>query len=157
MKKSIRPVAALLCLVFLASLLTSCRKNPSDTQSFQAVAKELGYNVYDITDQYTNAEVIRTATVAAPENRAFQIEFYILTDKENAKKLYLAQGEILDNEQGSNEKGSVENGRNYAKRVKKSAGRYAVIAYVENTILYVPPTDAENEEAIKKFLKRFNY
>ena len=65
MKKSIRPVAALLCLVFLASLLTSGRKNPSDTQSFQAVAKELGYNVYDITDQYTNAEVIRTATVAA--------------------------------------------------------------------------------------------
>ena len=147
---------ALVCFVII-SMLSSCSKSPSNTETFMSIAKASGYKVYNITDQYSKAEAIKTATVATPKDRSFQIEFYILTDLDSAKKIYAAQGEILDQNQGSGLKSSVLNGMNYARRSLRSGGRYAVIGYIENTIIYVPPTDEKYKDKIDEFLDKFKY
>lgn len=158
MTKFSKLIAFILAAAMTLLLVTSCAKTPSDTAAFIALAEKNGYKVYDVTDQYANAPQITRATIVAPEDRSFQIEFYIITDKESAKKLYIAQSEELENYKRSEDKASVSNGSNYAKRSVVTDGKYLMVAYTENTVLYVPPTDANaNKKTIEKFIKDFRY
>ena len=149
--------ALFLAVFFMTSVLTSCQKTPSDTKNFSKIASSMGYDVLDISNQYTNAESIKVATVAAPKSRKFQIEFYELTDMESAIKIYSAQSDILESLKTSGASSEVTNGRNYAKRILTVNGQYMLIEYIENTIIYIPPTDVENQKDVEKFLEKFKY
>ena len=157
MRKTVRLTAVVLAVIMLAAVLTSCNKTPSDTAAFKQVAKEFDFEIYDITEQYINAPQIREATVVAPSGREFQIEFYVITDRGNAKNLYLAQSEVVDGYMNADYTGTSSNGKNYARRTVVTNGKYLMVSYIENTMVYVPPTDEENKEIIDKFLNKFKY
>ncbi|MBQ9902524.1 MAG: hypothetical protein IJM51_09125 [Clostridia bacterium] len=157
MKKAIKLTAVVLSVILLASLLTSCKKNPSDTAAFKQLAEKSGFEIHDVTQQYADAPQIKEATVVAPSSREFQIEFYVITDKDSAKQLYLAQSEVVDGYKDSNFIGTSSNGQNYARRTVVTNGKYLMVSYIENTMVYVPPTDKTNKDAIEKFLKNFGY
>ena len=38
-----------------------------------------------------------------------------------------------------------------------SDGKYTMVEYIENTLVYVPPTDSDNKAAIEEFLKELKY
>ena len=157
MNRSAKLTALVLALVLMTSILTSCKKTPSGNEAFRKTAASYGYDVIDISDQYTKAEAIKTAIVAAPKNRAFQIEFYMLTDMESAVKIYNAQSDILESQKAEGSTNKVSSGRNYAKRTVTSGGNYMIVEYVENTIIYIPPTKVENKKDVDEFLKKFRY
>ena len=157
MKKTTKLVAFVLLSVFMVTLLTSCKKTPSDTSTFRALANEKGYILYDVTEQYVNAPQVREATIAAPSDRAFRIEFYIITDKDSAKELFQSQSEVMEGAKGDSWSGNVSNGANYAKRTVVTEGKYMMLCYIENTMLYVPMTDITNRKAIEAFIDAFKY
>lgn len=157
MKKALRIASVVLLVCMMAAMLTSCKKHPSDTAAFKQLAEQYNYEIYNVTDQYVNAAQIKEATIVAPSSRDFQIEFYVITDKESAKQLYLAQSEVVEGYKDSNYSGSSSNGQNYAKRSVVTNGKYLMVSYIENTLVYVPPTDKENKKKIEEFLKKFNY
>ena len=157
MKKSVRIASVILSVFMMAAFLTSCKKYPSDTAAFKQLAKEFKFEVYNVTDQYVNAPQIKEATIVAPSGREFQIEFYVITDKDSAKQLYLAQSEVVEGYKDANYSGSSSNGQNYAKRSIVTNGKYLMVSYLENTLVYVPPTDKEYKQTIEDFLKKFNY
>ena len=157
MKKATRFFASVLMAAMMLAMFTSCKKTPSDTVAFIALAEKYHYKVHDVTEQYINAPQIRSGTLAAPEDRAFQIEFYIITDTESAKELFQAQSKEMDGAKGTTWTGDISNGRNYAKNTIVTDGKYMMLCYVENTMLYVPPTKKENKEAIEAFVDEFKY
>lgn len=157
MKKTIRSLSLVLLSALMLALLTSCRKTPSDTAAFKALANEKGYVIFDVTDQYINAPQIKEATIAAPSDKSYQIEFYIITDVDSAKELFQAQTKVMDEAKGNSWSGNVSNGRNYAKSTVITNGQYMMLCYIENTVLYVPLTDKDNREAIEKFVDAFKY
>ena len=141
----------------MIALLTSCRKTPSDTAGFKALANAKGYVVYDVTDQYINAPQIKKAIVVAPKDKSFQIEFYIITDRNSAKELFQAQSEVMDGAVGKSWSGDVSNGNNYAKRTVNTDEQFMVLSYIENTMLYVPLTDKEYKKSVETFISEFKY
>lgn len=159
MKLFTRFIAAVTAVSLLTVLLSSCTKPPADTEAFKALAQSCDYEVYDITVQYQNAPQIKRVTVAAPSGREFQIEFYEVTDRESAKVLYKAQSDVIENFRSARSVTStkVSNGSNYARRTVTADGQYLMVSYIDNTVLYVPPTDKENKKAIEEFLDKFKY
>ncbi len=155
-----KTLAMVLVLSFIPALLTSCTKTPSDTQSFKELANSKGLVIYDITFQYINAPQIKQATVAAPTDKSYQIEFYLITDSDSARELFQAHSKVMEDTIGNSWSGSVSNGKNYARRTLTTDGKYMYLSYIENTILYVPPTPSDNKEiikAIKEFVENFHY
>ena len=158
MNRLSKRIAVILVMATALALFTSCRKSPSGTENFISLAREKGYDIYDVTYQYANAPQITKATVIEPSDQSFQIEFYIITDKENAKKLYMAQSDEIENFKSGNAKTSLSNGTNYAKRAVSTNGKYLMVAYIENTVLYVPPTDEKkHKKEIENFINELNY
>ena len=157
MKKSFRITSVILSVFLMAAFLTSCKKSPSDTSQFKQLAKEYKFEIYDVSNQYVNAPQIKEATIALPSDQAFQIEFYTITDRESAKQLYLAESDVVDGYKDANYSGSSSNGQNYAKRSIVTNGKYLMVSYIENTLVYVPPTDEKNKKTIEEFLKKLNY
>ncbi len=158
MRKISRLTAVILMAAVIAALFASCSKKPSDSAAFKKLAESKGYEVSDITAQYVNAPQIKEAIITAPKDREFQIEFYTITDPENAKKLYQAQNEAINGYAGSEGNSNVSNGKNYAKRtVVTNDGHFVMVSYVENTVVYVPPTDKKHKDTIEKFLDEFKY
>lgn len=157
MKKITRAVAVTVLSVLMLFLFTSCSKTPSDTAGFEKLAEKKGYKVIDVTDHYLNAPQIKEGTVAAPSDRSFQIEFYIITDMDSAKELFKAQSKEIDGIKGTTWSGNISNGRNYAKSTVISDGKYTILCYIDNTLLYVPPTDKANKETIDAFVDALKY
>lgn len=144
--------------VLIAALFTSCAKSSSDLETFKKLAEKNSYEIHNVTDQYINSPQIKTATIAAPKDRNFQIEFYTITDVESAQTIFQAQGKVIDSYQGNGADSKVSNGKNYAKRtVVTKDNKYLMVSYINNTVLYVPPTDKANRKEIEKFIKDFNY
>lgn len=158
MRKNIRSVVFIAAIAFAAVLLTACYKTPLNSDVFRKVAKEKGYNIYNVTDQYVNAPQIKEVFIAAPENREFQIEFYTITDRDSAMKLYQVESDVFDGYQGQKKENKVTNGKNYARRVVVAENEnYLMVSYIDNTLVYVPPTPKENREAIEEFLNEIKY
>ena len=60
--------------------------------------------------------------------------------------------------QGENANSKVSNGKNYAKRtVVTKDNNYLMVSYIENTVIYVPPTSKENREEIEEFIDHLKY
>ena len=156
MKKQIR-IFAIVSLFLIGIIMSSCQKTPSDTAAFEKLTEESGYNLYDITVQYDALPQIKEVKLAVPDSRAFQIEFYVITDMDNAKKLFLVQCEEIEGFKGVEFTGDSSNGQNYARRSVVTKGQYLMVSYIENTVVYVPPTDDKNKDEIEKFLKKLNY
>lgn len=157
MKKAVRSISLALITSLMAVFLTSCSKTPSDADAFRALAEKKGYNVYDVTAQYINAPQIKKAIVVAPKDKSFQIEFYIITDRNSAKELFQAQSEVMDGAVGKSWSGDVSNGNNYAKRTVNTDEQFMVLSYIENTMLYVPLTDKEYKKSVETFISEFKY
>ncbi len=157
MKKSFRSIALVTLAALIAVMFTSCTKTPSDAESFKKLAESKNYEVYDASSQYSDSVEITECIIAFPSGHDFQIEFYTITDKDNAKKLYQAQSDIMEGVKGSSYSGGVSNGSNYAKRTLTTDGKYLMVTYIENTLIYVPPTDQKYKDEINSFIKDFKY
>ena len=158
MKKNKGLAAVAVIAAIIALLFTSCSKPASDTKTFKSLAEKKDYEIYDVTEQYINAPQIKKTIIVAPKDRRFQIEFYLITDLESSKKLFQAQGKVIDSYQGENANSKVSNGKNYAKRtVVTKDNNYLMVSYIENTVIYVPPTSKENREEIEEFIDQLKY
>ena len=155
--KKIRIISLALAIGLISVMLASCTKTPSDTSRFKSIASEKGYMIQDVLSQFSDTPQIREATVTAPEGFAFQIEFYVVDSSDFAKTFFTNLSAVIEGQKGSVYSGGSLNGKNYAKRTMTSGGQYTMVEYIENTLVYVPLTDADNKSAVEAFLKEMGY
>ena len=150
--------ALVLAVLMAMLLLTGCTKTPSTTENFKQIAQEKGYLMEDAISQFAAySDIIKEATVVAPKSISFKIEFYVLSDETQAKSFYANNLATLEANIGSVYSGSSLSGKNYASRSITSDGKYMFIERVENTVLYVSPTDSGNKSEIEAFIKSMGY
>lgn len=157
MKKNIRLLAVVLAIGLLCAFLVSCTKTPLNSDTFKAIAQNKEYSTTDALSQYSSDERFKEVFIAYPSGKPFQIEFYVLDSADSAKSIFNNQANIIESQRGNLHSSSSINGKNFAKRTMVSDGKYTMVEYVENTLVFVPLTDSDNKETIEQFLKEMNY
>lgn len=157
MKQTSRFMAFVMAIGLIAVMLVSCTKTPSDANTFNEIAKAKGYTVEDVLSLFTETPQVKEAFIAYPEGRPFQIEFYVVDNSASAKMFFNNRCNVIEEKKGSVHAGSSVSGKNYAKRTMTSDGKYTMVEFIENTLVYVPQTDSSNKAEIEKFLNEMKY
>lgn len=151
--------ACLLAAVAMtASLLTGCgSKEPVSTVDFEAAAAQRDYIVQDGTDYFKDYDYIKLVTLAAPKNKAFQIEFYELNDEATAKSFYDSNKNNFVMMKGEDSIDKNDSGDNFDLYQLEMYGKFMMIERVQNTVVYIPSTDSTNKSTILAFLSEIKY
>ena len=158
--KSIRMRAVYIIAAFALafSLLTGCnKKEVVSTVDFEALATQKGYIVQDGTDYFASYDYVKLATLAAPQDKSFQIEFYELNDEAVAMSFYDTNKNNFIMMKSSNADEVTKNGKNFDLYQLEMYGRFMMIERVDNTVIYVNSTEASNRTVIESFLKELKY
>ena len=157
MKNMTKIFALVLAMGLISAMLVSCTKTPTNSAAFKETASAKGYTVDDAIAQFENVPHIKEAFIAYPSDKSFQIEFYVTDNADSARNIFANQSASIESQKGNNYAGSSVNGKNYGTRTLTSGGKYTMVAYIENTLVFVPQTDSSNKSAIEAFLKEIKY
>lgn len=143
----------LICSLFL---LTGCgTKKSIDVEQFTKIAKDKGYEVVDVTEQYASFGYIKSGTVAT-DNYNWQVEFYILEDEVGAKNMFESNKTKFKKEKGNSNTYSEVNLKNYSTYTLKTNNKYKYLSRVDSTLIYCD-VDAKYEKEAKAFIKELGY
>ena len=140
-------------LILLIATGCSITKKALTTEEFANIVKNQGMIVADVNEQFKDYGYIKEATVAA-NTEGWQIEFYVLDTKNDAKTMY-NKNSIEFNKESTNSSSKIEVG-NYKKEVLESSDYYMVLARVDNTLLYVKVPTKYKEKA-KEIVNALEY
>lgn len=159
MKKiNIKAAFVIASIALMISLLTGCGgKTPVSTADFENVANQKGYVVQDGTDYFADYDYIKLATLAAPENKSFQIEFYELNDEAVAKSFFDSNKSNFAMMRVDDCVEVADSGKNYDVYKLEMYDKFMMVERVGKTVVYVHTTDASNKEAIESFLTEIKY
>lgn len=150
--------ALALALLMAVLFLTGCTKTPVTTADFKAVAEKKGFLVEDVMAQFSeHTDIVKEATVTAPESIAFKLEFYVLSDESSARSFYANNKANLEANKGNADSNVSLSGKNYESFSMTTDGKYMFIERVDTTVLYVGPTDSANKAEIEAFVKELKY
>ncbi len=157
-KARVRMLCCLAAVAVIVSLLTGCgEKKVISTGDFETAALQRSYIVQDATDYFEAYDYIKTATIAAPQDKSFQLEFYELNDSAVAKSFYdsnknnfimMKSGDCIE---------SDNSGSNFDVYTLEMFNKFMMIERVDNTVIYVNSTDSSNRSAIENFVKELKY
>ena len=77
-----------LALGIVTGMFSEHTKSPTNSKSFQDIALSKGYVIQDCTEMFSAYSYIEECLVAAPNEKSFQIEFYVLDNADDTKKFY---------------------------------------------------------------------
>lgn len=152
-KKNI--IFGIICF-FMIFALTGCgNKTSITTNEFTTKTKNKNYTITNVKSQYASYEYIKEATVAKSEE-GFQIEFYVLDNKENAMNMFETnQKDFESNKQDNSLETSTAVG-NYQKYSLLSNGYYMYICRIDNTLIYARVNETY-KNTVKDLIKDLGY
>ena len=155
----VKAVCLLAALTLTFALLTGCSqsKAPVSTIAFESAAQQKGYIVQDGTDFFAAYDYVKLVTLASPQDKAFQIEYYELNDEAVAKSFFDSNRSNFIMMKGDESFETTDSGKNYEVYKLEMYGKFMMIERVDNTVIYVHSTDSSNKTAIETFLKEINY
>ncbi len=151
-------VLFLVVVVGIVLLFTNLNKpKPSITaDQFRNIMKGKDYTILDANDQFSQYDYIKQVYLAIDPNLNYQIEFYELSDEENAISFYNNNASIFQSSKGSASAETSVNGKNYSKYTLSSNGEYMVVSRINNTVIYIDADDTYRDE-IKSELQELGY
>ena len=158
MKIRKKAVCLLAAIALFTSLLTSCNsKKAVSFRDFDSLAAERNYIVQDGTDYFSAYDYIKMVKLCAPQDKAFQIEFYELNDAAVAKSFYEANRNNFVMMKSGTADEYTDTGDDYDIYKLENYGSFMMVERVGNTVVYVNSTSAANRAAIESFLKAIRY
>lgn len=148
-----------ICLLCVISLIfvVGCGigKKALTQKEFSKIAEDNKLTVIDVVDQFADHPEIKSASLAASPD-GWQIEYYILDNAKNAKKMFEKNKLDFENlsSKGSNNT-MIEIG-NYAKYTADSDSYFMVAARVNNTFLFVK-VPIQYKKAANSVIKDMGY
>ena len=142
-----------LLLLLLVGVVACGKKVALTADEFKSKMETKGYEVLDITDQYDEG-TIEAALIAMKDD--YQIEFYVVNNDEQAIRAYNQNKDYFEELKVS---GSIETETSVTKNAKytlTSAGRYMVVARVDNTFLYAD-VDSTHKSEVSDDIKDLGY
>ena len=156
MKYNIKKILTVIVLVGCLFLLTGCgTKKKIDVERFTKVAKDKGYEIVDVSEQYKAYPFIKSGTVSSSDKN-WQVEFYVLEDEVAAKNMFNTNKSKFDKEKNGSKTYSEVNMKNYNTYTLKANGQYMYLSRVENTLIYCN-VKSEYEKDAKELIKALGY
>lgn len=159
MKKIIIGIIVLVIVVAMAVTVLfmslSKEKLAITAMDFASIMEQNGYVIQDVTglfEQYDN--YITKGYVAGNEN--FQIEFYELSNDENAIYMYNTNKQKFENQNTSGYASSKVEISNYGKYTLKTNGKFKCISRIDNTLVYIDVNETY-EDTVKELLNKIGY
>ena len=157
MKKN-RIVSVLLIIAIVISSilsLTACAsKEPVTANDFQKKAEELGYTVYDVTEQYTGeAHILKSL---AFEKDDIYMQFFEIDNIDNAKGVFNTNKINVESIKNGVATISEVNIGSYSKYTQKIGDKYNIVERVGTTFVYAESNKA-NAKILDDFLKDIGY
>lgn len=144
-------IVALIAGVFFA---LNKEKIPMTTESFKNTMEKKGFTVQSAKEQFAEYEYVKEATIAS--NGDYQLEFYELSDVNNAVKFYNNNKSIFEQSKGTVSSNTSVNLKNSSKYTQSSSEKYMVVSRIENTVIYVDVEDSY-KETVKTLLDEIGY
>lgn len=141
---------------FLVKNIINQEKNPITAQEFKSVMENKGYIIIDAKKQFDGYNYIQDAYIAMNDKGEYQIEFYKMSDKENATMFYEHNKSVFESSKSSSSAQTNNDMKNYSKYTLQSNDKYMVISRVEDTVVYVK-VDSKYKDNIKDILKEIKY
>lgn len=160
MKKSVKIIAITVAVLFIAGIvifiIMRSGKKAISIEKFEEIVTEKGYNIAGILGEQQKDDTVVAAKAAVNNENTSLINFYILKDKEIAKKLYNENKSKLHQEQKEGDTQTEMNNKNYESNALKSNGKYIYIARIDNTVIDLVANEVE-EQKVKDIVKKLGY
>lgn len=144
----------ILCF-FMIFLITGCiNKKSISSNEFKNIMKEKGYSIYDATSQFSDYDYVLKAYLALKSDH--QIEFYELSDIDNAKSFYKRNKSIFEDSKEDIYSQYNNSIGNHSKYTLKTGGKYKVVSRIDNTVIYLN-VDEKYKDSVKDILEYLGY
>ncbi len=143
-------------LVSMIILFTGCGKSATTTDKFKSIATKNDMEVVDIIQQFERYDYVKEATIVAPKDHSYQIEFYVLSDASYAKSFFNANKAKFEMSKNDTFSENSESGKNFSKYTLTSNEKYMFLEQIDSTVLYID-VDYSNKDAVDKFIKAIKY
>ncbi len=154
---NLKKILLVLLLVFCTTLTTGCgNKKAITTDDYKSKMESKDFTVQDATSQFSNYEYVEQALIALEKSGSYQIEFYRLSDNDNAVSFFNNNKTTFENSKSS---GAVETSvslGNNDKYTVTTNGQYKVVSRIDNTVVYLDVSDKYKSE-VQKVLKDLGY
>lgn len=139
---------------FFKKILYS-EKTPITAETFNTIMKDNGYSLIDTTKQYvTYGDYIKKSYVAKKQD--YQIEFYELSNVDNANTMFYTNKEIFEKQKGNISKQFSRSGKNYSQYFLKTNIKYSYLSRIDNTLLYIN-VDTKNTNEVENIINELGY
>lgn len=148
----------LVVIVGIVMLFISLNKEKESItgSEFTSLMQEKGFVVDDATSQFSEYGYVDQAYIAAPSDYAYQIEFYELSDVDNAISFYNNNKSIFESSKGNASGETSVSMKNYSKYALSTGGKYKVVSRIDNTVVYLN-VDSSYKDTVKDLLDGIGY
>ena len=153
MRKKVLLVVLLVLGVFM---ITGCgKKTPLQPNDFVDLIEQNNYKTTNVLEQFSTYAQIKNAFIAQDSEMRYQIEYYELDTKENAKTFFEGNKKIFE-QQSSIKSHSSINLENYNKYSQSTEKVYSVISRIDNTVVYAN-VKIEYKKEVQDIIKKLGY
>lgn len=123
-------------VIIMVFVVTGCSKERITAEAFKSKMENKGYNVVDITDQYSSSDKFVKVYVALSKDKTYQVEYYELKDVDAATTVFESSKTNFENSKGVSSVNTNVSLGNYSKYTLATNGKYKLITRVEDTLIY---------------------
>ena len=140
-------------LVVFSSL--NKEKTPITADTFNTTMESKGYVMTDTTSQFSQYGSLMAKSYAAQKS-GYQIEFYELSNEENAISMYNTNKTKFESQKTNISTSSTVSMNNYATYSLTTNGKYKYVSRINNTLVYVD-VDETYKDTVKDIMKEIGY
>lgn len=145
-----------LCLIMAFSFGGCAKKDPVTSQVFDDTMTQSGYTIKDIKEQYSDLDFITEAYLAVDETESYQIEFYVLSDKDRAVKMFEGNKQNFEENKDASHLSTSVSAGNHGKYTLTADGEYVLISRIDNTLIFAK-TSADYKDAVNTAVEALGY
>ena len=130
-------------------------KTPITADTFNTTMESKGYVMTDTTSQFSQYGSLMTKSYAAQKS-GYQIEFYELSNEENAISMYNTNKTKFESQKTNASTSSTVSMNNYATYSLTTNGKYKYVSRIDNTLVYID-VDETYKDTVKDIMKEIGY
>ena len=148
-------VVILVGIVLIVFNTLNKEKTPISASTFNTTMEGKGYEMTDTTSQFAQYENYMSESYVA-QKIGYQIEFYELTNEENAISMYNANKTKFESQKTNASASTTASMNNYSTYSLTTNGKYKYLSRIDNTLVYVD-VDESYKDVVKDIMKEIGY
>jgi len=131
-------------------------KTSISAKDFNDIMEDKDYVIMETTSQFAQYENYVSESYVAIKDDDYQIEFYELSNEENAIDMYATNKIRFETSKGNSSAVTNFDFKNYSKYTLTTNGKYKVLSRIDNTLIYID-VDKDYKDIVKDLLKEIGY